>query len=710
MIIQDPTGLLQRIPELKPLCEDPGVRRAVERGDPFRLYRTLRWARWMGRLRSHREVIDILLRHRRLFARPLKSNPMLGTVNGFGASLLGSAEKDEQDGTCIATHCVVALFAIPLLPLGAYVVRPGPSGGAFNRSWTLFARVPLGPLPWLWSRALALGVMALVVLGAAQAFQDSRYQDVRLINGFPQPVSVELGGKKAVVPARGMTLLSQVPTGHQKGRAATQDGVEIDTVELEVTSGFDVLAWNVAGAAPVILETVVYGPDSKNNAPTGYEPQIYCGQKVLTLRDVDHVFSEPPSSLRLSESQRYATRSHVGILPQDLSGPPVCLSLFMAKDRYAEAVPLLELFARLAGWEREPATRAIAIALMHSPEEAVRLARLALAAHPEDAELHRVYQWVAERTGQHEALVKEYRTRAEAQPDSASAQYLSVRLQRGPEGAAAMEQLAQRFPQEPLILRAVIYNRFRIGDWKGTAKAWETLRGIDTEGAATTAEAEATALVAQGRRAEALAQLKKLFAEADPGSRAEAAEVYARVARGEKGADPEELIAEIEAEGGQQEAEPSKRWDLRARAGLITEDAPDMPMLRFMSSVGRDPKAAVDMAPQLKPALLRSLGGAGWALAYGEAVRTGATEPEQALAKAYLLEPHSLEVFRQFVRGESVSLEAAELTPEFRAAAYLVRSRNTALPAEERRRLVEQARRDDLIHSPVSEAIASWAP
>ena len=29
-MIQDPAGLVQRIPELRPLCEDPGVLRAVE--------------------------------------------------------------------------------------------------------------------------------------------------------------------------------------------------------------------------------------------------------------------------------------------------------------------------------------------------------------------------------------------------------------------------------------------------------------------------------------------------------------------------------------------------------------------------------------------------------------------------------------------------------------------------------------------------------
>lgn len=187
-MIHDPAGLVRRIPELKPLCEDPGVLHAIERGDPFRLYRALLWARWLGRLRSHRELIDALLRQRRLFARPLNGSLWLGTVNGFGATLLGSADPDPQDGTHIATHCLVALFAIPLLPLGAYVVRPSADSHMMRRGWTLFARVPLGLLPWLWTRALALAVMALVVFGAAKAFLASRYQDVRGVNGIEQPL------------------------------------------------------------------------------------------------------------------------------------------------------------------------------------------------------------------------------------------------------------------------------------------------------------------------------------------------------------------------------------------------------------------------------------------------------------------------------------------------------------------------------------------
>ncbi|HEY6006074.1 MAG TPA: hypothetical protein VIV57_24555, partial [Anaeromyxobacter sp.] len=152
---RDPAGLLTRIQELEPLCSDPRIRRAVEKGDPFKVYRAIWWARLTGKLVAHRRTLDLLLAHRRAFAKPLGGKtPMLGTFNGFGATLLGGAEK-EPDGTSIATHCLVALFVFPVFPLGAYVVSGG-ERKALSTSWTIFARVPLGAFAWLSRRAIAL--------------------------------------------------------------------------------------------------------------------------------------------------------------------------------------------------------------------------------------------------------------------------------------------------------------------------------------------------------------------------------------------------------------------------------------------------------------------------------------------------------------------------------------------------------------------------
>src|SRR5215469_13256599 len=114
-MIRDPAGLLQRISELEPLCEEPRIRRAVETGNPFKVYRALVIARLLRRAPAQRATLDLLLRHRRLFARPIGRTPWLATYNGFGATFLGNAEKDA-DGSYVTGHYLVAFLAIPLFP------------------------------------------------------------------------------------------------------------------------------------------------------------------------------------------------------------------------------------------------------------------------------------------------------------------------------------------------------------------------------------------------------------------------------------------------------------------------------------------------------------------------------------------------------------------------------------------------------------------
>ena len=704
-MIEDPSGLLQRIPELRALCEDAKVRRAVEHGDPFKVYRALMWARWLGRLRSHREVLDTLLRRRRLFARPLKGNNVfLGTLNGFGATMLGSADPDPDDGTSIATHTVVALFVFPLLPLGAYVVRPGDGSTALSRSWTFFARVPMGTLPWMWSRAVALSVIALVATGAARAFHASRYRDVHIANGFEEPLTVTLGGTTQQVPARQVVSVT-VSMGTQQGRAVTGGGVEVDTVELDVTSHPGVLAWNVTGAMPLFLSRVVYTeqpiPDGdKDNAPT-----VFCGQRVVELGAVDYVLVDPPDTLSIPKNSSHVARSHLGIaMPGDVPHQ-VCFSYLAANGREGQALPFTEVAARLSGWAQEPTGRALQAAFAVSPAESARLARAWRDARPDDSDAHRVYQWAAERNGQLEALTAEYAERARAAPDSARAQYLHARLLRGAESRPALEALAARFPRDAHILRSVTHGRYLAGDWAGTTQMWERLLAEDEKAAAEVLDAQTTALVALGRPAEALELLSRFFKSDEKHTRTRSAELYALVAARTGQGRPDALVATLEREAEGQELD----W-LRVRARLPVKEEPELPGTRLMQLIGKDPKAALQVAPRMAAVELNRLSEEGWALAYGEAVRTGAADSERVLSGGVFLRPRHQEAFRRFILGESAALDIAELSPDLRAAAYFIRSRNAALPQGERQRLVEQARQEDWLHGPVSEAIASWSP
>lgn len=162
--VHDPAGLLVQIAELEPLCTDPLVRRAVASGDPFKVYRSLWWARVTLRLRAQRQTVRALLRTRRAFAKPEKEgNYGLGSVDGVGVGLVGRDERDD-DGTHIKTR-VMEFLGIPVFPLSAHVVSVRQEYGELVKVW-IYARVPLGTGWWLW-RSLWAGLAAAAVAASA---------------------------------------------------------------------------------------------------------------------------------------------------------------------------------------------------------------------------------------------------------------------------------------------------------------------------------------------------------------------------------------------------------------------------------------------------------------------------------------------------------------------------------------------------------------
>ena len=56
----DPSGILNRIPELEALAHDSRIRRAIEAGKPHAIYRALFWANLLGRSGAHAETARTL--------------------------------------------------------------------------------------------------------------------------------------------------------------------------------------------------------------------------------------------------------------------------------------------------------------------------------------------------------------------------------------------------------------------------------------------------------------------------------------------------------------------------------------------------------------------------------------------------------------------------------------------------------------------------
>jgi hypothetical protein len=697
--VRDPAGLLGRIQELEPLCADPGVRKAVESGDTFKVYRAIWWARRRGKLVAHRRTVDLLLRSRRAFAKPLKGKLFLGTFNSFGASLLGSAEQ-EPDGTRIATHHVVALFAVPLFPLGAYVVAGGERKG-LQTSWNVFARVPLSPFTWLWSRAVALAVVVAVLWAGAAAVWSSRHHDLSIVNGLGVPVKISVAGTSREVAPGGLVTFV-VPVGTHRAVATTGAGAEIEALDLPVAArGKNLVVWNVAGAMPLYDEVVEYfaGTPPKNHQEP--RPTLHCGDRVIEVAGVDDAFVPPPKSISMPKGSAIATRRRVAFVP-GIEGPWAgwCIDALLADGRDGDALRVMEARAAAGGWKRNEALFALRLAatLGASGERVSRAVRAAL---PDDLLVERMAQNVLELAGKGPELLAEYRQRAEAAPGSATAQYLYLRLLDGAAQRDGAEAALARFPKDPDLLRLVTSLRVEAGDHAAAVDAYRTLRAISLEQAAQVLDDVTAALVVLGRRDEARSELAAMFDALPEDERGDAAALFARVAALDRATAPDALVRRLE----KKEPEPL----LRARAGLpipATKPGEQPRVIPALYGLAvQDPAAALQRLASLPPIAAFQLDGGTWALLFSEAARVG-SPVEQRLVACARTRPDHLAALRRYVRGEAVTLPRLPL--EVRAAAAFVRSRNAALAAEERAALVASARAADPLASHVTEAIARW--
>jgi len=699
---QDPSGLLERVPELRPLCDDARVRAAVEGGDPFAVYRALVLGRLTGRLRKHREAVRNLVRNRRLFAKPMKpgSGPFLGTFNGFGATLLGATEKDGT--THIATHFAVGLFFLPLFPFGAYVVAPG-QGDALRRSWRLFARVPLTLGTWLWQRTLSLAALAAILYAGYGAFHATRNHTVHVLNGFPEPIHVTMGTATLDIPPGGRQV-ADLPVGTVQGKASVASGLQVDQQQIRVKSGGHTLLWNVAGASPLVLASIPYTAGSTDTSTSkGTPPVIYCGQPVVSLTDVDFRFVEPPSSVSMPKGSKLVIKKLLTIAPtHGKAGIDLCSSYLLGTGKVKEAVTLLELSGRLSGWSSETVPALLAASWALDPDHAFPLAEEALKAKPDSVLLHRVYQTMVSYRMPETDLVARYRARAEATPGSADAQYLHVRLLRGPDGLQAVRAASARFPDSPDLLRLLVHAEASSGHWKQAQDAWQRLAKLAPEHAGDVVDDGVIALVAQGRVPEARSRLDQGFEGWDGSAQARAAVLDARLASLSRASDGERLVRKVE--GSTQDAV------LRVRAGLpgALESAPASALERFQRAVLKDPSLVPSLAASLESGDVAHLSQAEWGLAWCECARLGNQACRRNLERSLRETAYELSGVAAFVRGEASSLETLMLDPTLRVAALVARSRLPSLGNDERAQLVADARRADWVHDQITDALPAW--
>jgi len=689
--LPDPAGLFERAPELANLARaDAAIAKAVARGDAHAAYRALWWARLRGRLAAHRPIVDALLAHRALFVSPIRRMPVLSTLNGVGASVYGDSDR-ASDGSYIKTHFLVAVF-VPIFPLAQYLVKDA------DRGWYFLGKVPMSTPVRIWNRLAVLGVLAAVVAGAFQAYQASRYHDVHVVNGLPGPVQVAVGDVRYSVPA-GQRRMASVRTGRHAVRVTSASGAPVETGELLVEAGTDVLVWNVLGAAPLFERTVVY-KNAKGGQPP--KPQFFCGEQSIRRAGVDYAFSEPPQSISMSSGQSVGYRRQLGLLPDGLD--------FCARELAGKPARALALARGLVAVDAEGKRTALAVGLCRAAgktDEAMGLAQQALARNPDSVEHHRLYQSVAQDLGQEAALIQTYKTRFDAAPGSADAAYLYARLLPDQDALPLATAFVQKFPGHVGLNRILIFRHIRERRFAEALAAIERLRAADRKEWVDYLEEQLTALAGLGRVDEAKRLAEQSFAR-NEGWLYQLAAAHTWLSGG-AGPAAQTLLTKL-AEG-----DVTQRLELQVRFWTAPANASLAPLARetdktlyaLLQHAHYDPKAALGDLLKARADELSSLDLQVQILLLSEAHLTRAEAALRRLQPVVEKQLPPDAVFAYLDQGTwDESLKDLPLAPQ--GALHLARSRKPGLPPGEREKLRALAHSCDPLGGYVRMALSQW--
>lgn len=706
MVISDPAELLQRIPELQPLAADPAIHKAIATGDAFKVYRALFWAKWLRRLPQQQSTLDHLLTQRRLFAKPLKGTPALGSLNSVGFGFVGESERDS-DGSYVALHAFVALFVLPLLPLGSYLVQKVGSGG-LSSQWRIFARVPMGGALWLYTRGLALAALGLIGFGGYSAIHSSDHQEVLVVNGFDKPLKITLGGHSETVEPQQRVAID-VETGKVTGLAQLADGTEIERFEQDVHAAADHAVWNVAGVAPVFEATVVYFPQGQTPPSTDEQPEgsLHCGETYFELGRIDYAFEEPPASISMGRGEQRAERTQLGVVKPEAGMKPVdmCANYAMGQNAMGKFSGMFTALATANGWDPMMTSLAMVSLRESAPEKALVLARKLRDAQPDDVDMQRMYLGVMDTNGRSEEARAEVRARLQREPDSVMVRYLDAVLTDGLDGKRKLLALAAT-AKEPYVLRSATWREWVYGEHEAAARDWDALLQRSPADAYRVLDAKVGAELALGRPERALKGLEALAAS-DVGKNDPSIASYYALVAAQSNADPRTLFLRLDAEAFSPallnyQIERAKQVPMKLADG-IDDDMPSLARALRLS-----PDSALSRLKGLNRAELYALEPEHWALLYAEAARRGDNTALTLLRPASAYSSDELDRMADYASGKQVGLDGFDIDPQARAALHFVRSRVTGLTAAERARLRNEALAGDRLHSAITIAVAEW--
>lgn len=482
---------------MQKLLADPALRQALESGKPGDVRSILE--RKLAQSSGEEQLaVQAALNDRRFFLNPANNSPVLLRFTGCGFAFSGRSDYDSSDDSYITTWVLTVLF-IPLLPIRQYLARSAGEEGVF-----ILGSVPMGPVAgWLRRISLAAMMTGAILLGAT-IWTLTTSSDVHLVNGLPVPVVVEFGVERVEVPPNGRRTLSKVEAGPYKITARTSDGRLIEELSVEVLGGFDAVAYNVLGAAPLYIEQVIYSEHDTQDP----QATLLTGQSWFQRDHVEYVFKEAPTQITTSQ---YAKGSVIRYQLELLDGGWQSARGWLLSDgKIVEAARLSASVAVAMPGDFAAARTAINdVGAAHGLEETLPLLEKLLRDRPDDVQLHRHRQEIFLSLNRREETLEEYRRRHKENPTSADYAYLRARVELQVDGAALAEATLADHPEHPWLHRFLWWDRYTTRRFKEALDHLEAAVAGDPEQSEGLREYRLACLVGLGRAQEAFEELKQ---------------------------------------------------------------------------------------------------------------------------------------------------------------------------------------------------------
>jgi hypothetical protein len=648
---------------MEQLSKDPLLAPILNNNRGAKLHDALRARLALENNATRKRLIEEVLANRRWFLEPIAKAPSLSTVNGIGTMLYGESEK-EPDGTHIATLCFVFFF-IPLVPIAQYLVQS--MGG---RKWTFYGKVPTSKTVKRWRQVVALGAVAAGLAIAFSVMEGRGHSNVHFVNGLDVPVKIQ-AGKLSLRVAANDRVMKRMKKDSYSVRVTTDDGRLIEEEKVAVPGAYDVVAYNVLGAAALYQQPVTY-TTARLPGESKDEPVFAVGKRFIAEDHVNFVFSEPPSTISMSKGQMSTTRHRFDVAR---GGWKLSAAILLSQKRPEDAARLVEAVAALQpNHENTMMVATTVVERARGPAGMAAFVSKLADSHPESVELQRLAQNVLLAQGKRAELIARYRERADQHPESASAAYLAARVRPLAERAALFQELAKKFPDDVNVRRSLAWTLLQTRRFSEAAEAFALLGKLPHQADPEELENQVQALVALKRAGEA-------------------ARLVAGVAR--KGGDHALLYARVALVAGKDAPHPPDRFIAEKGAQrewyVARYGAPDR---------WKTPKAALEAFDEGDA---DSLGREYGLLLAADALRLDDKPRADAILDE--LSPAVNDAERAAIFEGKDSPELSELPLGSQAVLELARA--WRVKGAEARKLIEQARADDLLQGAAAVGL-SW--